>query len=228
MSENILSRVTRLVSGSVNSIVDAVENAAPETVMREAIREVDRAIDDVRAELGLAAANKHHANKRLMEASAKHEALSDQIETAVNEGRDDLAEAAIGRQLDIEAQIPLLENALTEAGEREHELEGYVLALQGRKREMENDLDTYLSTRAQAGAAGGAVAPGMSPEHKADSKADKAESAFNRVLRGKTGLDGSVKADRDTAAKLAELEGISRTNRVKERLAALKATKPSE
>ena len=54
MSENILSRVTRLVSGSVNSIVDAVENAAPETVMREAIREVETAIDDVRAELGLA------------------------------------------------------------------------------------------------------------------------------------------------------------------------------
>jgi phage shock protein A len=224
MAENILSRVTRLVSGSVNSIVDAVENAAPETIMREAIREVDRAIDDVRAELGLAAANKHHANKRLMEASAKHEALSDQIETAVGEGRDDLAEAAIGRQLDIEAQIPLLENALTEAGERETELEGYVLALQGRKREMENDLDTYLSTRT----AGGAAAPGMSPEHAADSKADKAESAFNRVLRGKTGLDGSVKADRDTAAKLAELESISRSNRVKERLAALKATKPSE
>lgn len=228
MAENILSRVTRLVSGSVNSIVDAVENAAPETIMREAIREVDRAIDDVRAELGLAAANKHHANKRLMEASAKHEALSDQIETAVGEGRDDLAEAAIGRQLDIEAQIPLLENALTEAGERETELEGYVLALQGRKREMENDLDTYLSTRAEASAAGGAAATGMSPEHAADSKADKAESAFNRVLRGKTGLDGSVKADRDTAAKLAELESISRSNRVKERLAALKATKPSE
>ena len=97
MSDNILSRVTRLVSGSVNSIVDAVENAAPETVMREAIREVETAIDDVRAELGLAAANKHHANKRLMEASAKHEALTEQLETAVNRGREDLAEVAIGR-----------------------------------------------------------------------------------------------------------------------------------
>ena len=228
MPENILSRVTRLVSGSVNSIVDAVENAAPETVMREAIREVETAIDDVRAELGLAAANKHHANKRLMEASAKHEALTEQLETAVNEGRDDLAEAAIGRQLDIEAQIPLLENALAEAGERESELEGYVLALQGRKREMENDLDAYLASRAQTGAASDGAAAGISTEHKADSKADKAESAFNRVLRGSTGLEGSVKADRDTAAKLAELEGISRSNRVKERLAALKATKPSE
>lgn len=100
MSEGLVSRVKRLVSGSVNSIVDTIENAAPETVMREAIREVERAIDDVRAELGLAAANRHHANKRLMETASKHDALADHIETAVAEGRDDLAEAAIGRQLD--------------------------------------------------------------------------------------------------------------------------------
>ncbi|MGX6647116.1 PspA/IM30 family protein [Maricaulaceae bacterium MS644] len=228
MAEGLVSRVTRLVSGSVNSIVDAVENAAPETVMREAIREVERAIDDVRAELGLAAANKHHANKRLMETTAKHEALADQIETAVTEGRDDLAEAAIGRQLDIEAQIPLLESALTEAAEREAELEGYVQALQGRKREMEADLDTYLSSRADTAAPGSAAGADTGRKDGAESRADKAESAFNRVLRGQTGIDGSVKADRDTAAKLAELEQISRGNRVKERLAALKAAKPAE
>ena len=228
MAEGLMSRVTRLVSGSVNSIVDAVENAAPETVMREAIREVERAIADVRAELGLAAANKHHANKRLMEATAKHEALAGQIETAVNESRDDLAEAAIGRQLDIEAQIPLLENALTEAAEREAELEGYVQALQGRKREMEADLDSYLSSRADSAAPGSAAGAAAGRDDGAEARADKAESAFNRVLRGQTGVDGSVKADRETASKLAELEQISRGNRVKERLAALKAAKPAD
>ncbi len=223
MAEGLVSRVTRLVSGSVNSIVDAVENAAPETVMREAIREVERAIAEVRAELGKAAANKHHANKRLMEANSKHEALAGQIEVAVGEGRDDLAEAAISRQLDLEAQIPLLEHALTEAGEREDELEGYLLALQGRKREMESDLKAFLDTRAETGAAGDL--PGTTAEAGAENRADQAESAFNRVLHGATGVSGSGAADRETASKLAELEQISRSNRVKERLAALKATK---
>ena len=33
MSENLASRVKRLVSGSVNSLVDAVENASPDMVM---------------------------------------------------------------------------------------------------------------------------------------------------------------------------------------------------
>ncbi|WBQ13545.1 PspA/IM30 family protein [Hyphomonadaceae bacterium BL14] len=226
MSEGLVSRVTRLVSGSVNSIVDTIENAAPETVMREAIREVERAIDDVRAELGLAAANRHHANKRLMETASKHEALAEQLETAVTEGRDDLAEAAIGRQLDLEAQIPVLETALEEASEREAELEGYITALQGRRREMMADLDAFLSSRADTAAPGAAAGAGAGRSGGADARADKAESAFNRVLHGQTGISGSVKADRDTAAKLAELEKISRSNRIRERLAALKASKP--
>lgn len=226
MSEGLVSRVKRLVSGSVNSIVDTIENAAPETVMREAIREVERAIDDVRAELGLAAANRHHANKRLMETASKHDALADHIETAVAEGRDDLAEAAIGRQLDLEAQIPLLETALAEASEREQELEGYIVALQGRRSEMLSDLETFLSSRADTAAPGSAAGGPAGRPGGAEARADKAEGAFNRVLHGQTGLSGSVKADRETAAKLAELEKISRNNRIRERLATLKATKP--
>ena len=95
MTEGLINRVKRLVSGGVNSMVDAVESAAPETVMKEAIREIDSAIDEVRDELGLAIANKHHASKRLMEANAKHEDLAEKLRLAVDQGRDDLAEAAI-------------------------------------------------------------------------------------------------------------------------------------
>lgn len=228
MAESLVARVKRLVSGSINSIVDAVENAAPETTMAEAIREVDRAIDDLRDQLGLALANKHHASKRLMEANAKHEDLADKLRTAVDHGRDDLAEAAISRQLDLEAQIPVLEGALEEASRQEAELAGYIAALQGRKREMEEDLATFVASR-PAEASGSAVG-GVSPAAgaRAEKRADKAETAFNRVLRGATGVSGTVKADRATATRLAELEKISRDNRVRERLAAVKALKQDD
>ncbi|MCB1490266.1 MAG: PspA/IM30 family protein [Rhodobiaceae bacterium] len=226
MAEGLLNRVKRLVSGSVNSIVDVVENAAPETVMKESIREIDAAIDDVRSQLGIVIANKHHANKRLMEASAKHEDLAEKLQFAVEQGRDDLAEAAIGRQFDLEAQIPILEDALKSASEEESELESYISALSGRRREMEEDLQSYLASRpaepgetpASGGGGGG---------RSADRRVEDAESAFNRVLRSATGIPGTVKTDRDTAAKLAELEQVSRENRIKERLAAVKAVKPS-
>ena len=91
MSEGLISRVQRLVAGGVNDFVDKIENAAPETVMRESIREIDSAADDVRHELGHAIANRHNANKRLMEATSKHEDLSEKARFALDQGRDDLA-----------------------------------------------------------------------------------------------------------------------------------------
>ncbi|MEM6683574.1 MAG: PspA/IM30 family protein [Pseudomonadota bacterium] len=221
MAEGLVLRVKRLISGSVNSIVDAVETAAPETVMKEAVREIDNAIDEVRSQLGVAIANKHHASQRLLEANRKHEDLADKLRLSVDEGRDDLAEAVIARQLDLEAQIPILEGALKDASAEEAELETYITALTGRRREMEEDLQTYLASRPTAGVASdGTAAPGAQ-----DRRVENAETAFNRVLRGATGVPGTSAADRDTAAKLAELEGVARNNRIKERLAAVKAVK---
>jgi phage shock protein A len=221
MAEGLMNRVKRLVSGSVNTLVDAVENSAPETVMKESIREIDSAVDEVRDQLGLSIANKHHANKRLMEASAKHEDLAEKLRLAVDTNRDDLAEAAISRQLDLEAQIPILEDALKDASSEEAELESYIAALTGRRREMEEDLQVYLASRSKENEAASSVAKGAKP----DRRVENAETAFNRVLRGATGIPGTAKSDRDTSVKLAELEKVSRENRIKERLAAIKAIK---
>lgn len=224
MAEGLMSRVKRLVSGSVNTFVDAVENATPETVMKEAIREIDSATDEVRDQLGRVIANRHHANKRLMEASAKHEDLAEKLRFAVDENRDDLAEAAIARQLDLEAQIPVLEEALKDTSAEETELESYISALAGRRREMEDDLQTYLASRPIETEA----TPGTAKSGQPDRKVENAETAFNRVLRGATGIPGTATADHDTAAKLVELEKVSRDNRIKERLAAVKAVKSAD
>lgn len=220
MREGLVSRVTRLVSGSINSLVDAVENAAPETVMKEAIRELDAAIDEVRDELGREIASKHHAGKRLAEANTKHEELFEKINLAVTESRDDLAKAAISKQLDLEAQIPVLEYALKETGEKVIELEGYISALQGRKREMEDELQNFQKTKAETASA--SFESGNS-SNKTERKAGKAEAAFNRAMTGATGVPGASETDRETAAKLAELEDIARDNRIAERLAVTKA-----
>lgn len=233
MSESIGRRVGRLVSGGFNAIVDAVENAAPAAVMEEAIREIDDAIADVRAELGRVVANKHLASSRLMEENRKHEEVSDKIRIAVQQGRDDLAETAIAQQMDIEAQIPVLESAISDAGAQERELEGYVRALQGRRREMETELDAFRASRSarEAGAvavAGGNGAVGASAG-SVESRVERAGSAFDRVLRRQGGVPGPTGAgDRKTATQLAELDDLARQNRIKERLAQLKAdAKPS-
>jgi phage shock protein A len=222
MSESITSRVGRIISGSLNALVDAVENAVPETVMEEAIREIDSVIDDVRAELGRVVANKHLANTRLMEENKKHEALSEKIEVAINESREELAEAAISQQLDIEAQIPVLEATIGDCVSQEKELEGYINALQAKKREMKDELQQFRESRKAAGTAASVGAAGRSSS-SAESRVDKASSAFDRVVEKATGVLGSTSpSDRATATKLAELDDLARKNRIQERLAAIK------
>lgn len=225
MAEGLTTRVGRIISGSVNAIVEAVEDAAPEIVMQQAIREVDLAVDDVRAELGKVIASKHLANKRLAEKNAKHEEFSDKIDVAVKEGRDDLAEAAISHQLDIEAQIPVLESHIAECGEREKELEGYVTALKAKKREMEEDLKSWRETHKDSagGEAGGDNIASM-PGRSVEGRVDDAQSAFDRVLEKQSGISrAGGGATAGEAAKLAELEKIARENRIRERLAAVKS-----
>ncbi len=225
MKEKLAGRVGRLIAGSFNALVDAVESAAPETVMEQAIREVEEAIDDVRAELGRVIAAKHLANARLMQANQKHEDLAGKAELAIQENRDDLASAAVSQQLDIEAQIPILENQLSELAAQERELEGYTAALQGKRREMQEELRLFRESRREAAAAAmGApsASAGGHPGGGVEGRVSRAESVFERVL-GRAGHPAAPSADRKTSTQLAELEDLARRNRVEERLAAIRS-----
>ena len=225
MKESLIGRVGRIISGSFNSLIDVIENAAPETVMSEAIREIDAAIDDVRVELGRVVAGKHLANRRLMEENRKHEDLGEKIELAVKEGRDDLAEAAISQQIDIEAQIPVLEATINDCGNNEKELEGYITALQAKKREMKEELRQFReSTKETVTFSSASSDAGAEASSDVERKVAKAESAFERIAEKATGIPGGGRtADRQTATKLAELEEIARKNRIQERLAVIKS-----
>jgi phage shock protein A len=224
MKEKLINRVGRIVSGSFNSLVTALENVAPETVMNEAIREIDGAIDDVRVELGKVIAGKHLANSRLMEENKRHEELVEQIELAITEGRDDLAEAAIARQMDIEAQIPVLETTISEQSAQEKELEGYINALQAKKRQMRDELQQFKASQKEAETMAQTTPGGAgSPSGGVAGRVSKAESAFQRVYENTTGvLAAKSGSDMKSAVQLAELDDMARKNRIQERLAAIK------
>lgn len=222
MKENLTGRVGRIISGSVNALISAVENAAPQMVLEEAVREIDGAIDDVRAELGRVTASKHLANNRMMEENQRHEELAEQIANAISADRDDLAEAGIAQQMDIEVQMPVLERAIADAAEKEKELEGYIQALQAKRREMRDAIKQMAESAQEAQATAGEA--GVATQSDVAARVAKAESAFDRVMEKQTGLAaGRGTPNAETAAKLAELEELSRSNRIKERLAAIKA-----
>jgi phage shock protein A len=222
MADNIASRVTRIVSGSVHALLDAVEDATPEATMAQAVREVDGVIDEVRTELGRVEAAKHLVTTQLNKLNTENEHLAGQIELAMRQNRDDLARTGLEKQINIEDQVPVLQKSLAEQQERGKELEGYITALLAKKREMDQALQEFIASRASQaspGAQAGAAGSGRA-------RVDKAGSAFDRVMArqtGVTGLRGEVTAD---AAKLKELQELQRNHRIEERLAKLKASQP--
>lgn len=221
MSESLTQRVSRLVAGSFNALVDAVESTAPEAVMEQAIREVDTAISEVRNELGTVEAQRHLTAKRLTEDSERHDKLEEQARLALTEGREDLAETAVSRQIDLEAQIPVLEARLADLADDKKRLEGYIEALRAKQREMRDALESYQKSQ-QAAKASGQSEPGKPSARPTDERAERATAAFDRVFRRETGITGTTAGSATEGAQLAELEDLSRKNRVAERLAKLK------
>ena len=220
MSETLSRRVGRLVSGGFHALIDAAENLAPEAVMNESIREIERAVDEVRAELGKVLAQKHLAAKKMADESNRHEAIDANLQAAVVAGRDDLAEAGIAEQMDIEARLPILENTIADCAAQEKELEGFIAALQAKKREMQQQLQDWRAAQQSMGT--GKTAGGNGSDlNRIARDAEKSGNAFDRVM----GRQNSVHNSTDAAqlAKLKELEDLSRNNRIAERLAALKA-----
>ena len=220
MSETLSRRVGRLVSGGFHALIDAAENLAPEAVMNESIREIERAVDEVRAELGKVLAQKHLAAKKMADESNRHEAIDANLQAAVDAGRDGLAEAGIAEQMDIEARLPILENTIADCAAQEKELEGFIAALQAKKREMQQQLQDWRAAQQSMGT--GKTAGGNGSDlNRIARDAEKSGNAFDRVM----GRQNSVHSSTDAAqlAKLKELEDLSRNNRIAERLAALKA-----
>jgi len=221
MADTIATRVSRIIAGGAHALIDRAENLAPEAVMAQSIREIEQVIAEVRVDLGKAEAAKHLVLSQMAKLNGEHETLAGQIETAVEQDRDDLAGAAIGRQTDIEDLLPVLQKSLDEQSERARELETYIVALLAKKRELDQLLAECLaSSEATTPSAPGGV--------DRQTRVDDAESAFGRVLAERSGASGLTGGGVKDAHKLKELAEMQRNNRIAERLAAIKAARETK
>jgi phage shock protein A len=219
MTESIFARVSRLLSATVEDAVDRMEQAGGDAVMREAIREADRAIDQVKAELETTMSRRLQAARQQKMLMERAEELTTKAKFALDQRREDLAEAALSRQVDFEAQAKALEAFQQETRREEQRLETGLAALGARKRQMEDALQAYLTSRRKAAVDGDGASR---PDRSAEKMVDAAEQAFDRAMSGAGGV-GFARADADTINRVAEIDGLQKSATVAERLAALKA-----
>ncbi|RYE94812.1 MAG: hypothetical protein EOO77_43765, partial [Oxalobacteraceae bacterium] len=87
MGESIFSRISRLMSAQAEDAVDRMEQAGGDGVMREAIREADRAIDKVKADREAVMARRLQAVRQQQLLAKKLEELTGKAKFAIAEGR---------------------------------------------------------------------------------------------------------------------------------------------
>lgn len=224
MSDTLKTRVGRVIAGSVHALIDRIEDQLPEAMLEQAIRDADAVIGDVRHELGLVSANRHLSQQQHAKLNTQHEVLTGQINEALASDREDLARAAVARQLDIEAQLPVLETTLADHARQETELQGYVAALLAKQREMQEALADFRKSRAAAASA--TASPGVAAS-SAEQRMDRVTGAFDKIYERQTGLSGTARSTSlQQAAQLKELDDLTRNHQIAERLARLKAAKP--
>ncbi len=219
MADSLKTRVGRVIAGSMHALLDKIEDRNPQAVMEQAIREAEGVIDEVRHELGVVSANRHLAQQQHAKLNRSHEELRDQVSQALAQQREDLARAAVSRQIDIEAQIPVLETTLADLARQEQELQGFTAALLAKKREMQEALAEFRRSRAATESAAQPLG-----QVSVEQRLGRVTDAFDKVYQRQTGLDGTQRAGSlKQAAQLRELDDLVRDHKISERMAQIKA-----
>lgn len=218
MAESIFARVRRLLSARVEDSIDAMERANNDGVMREAIREVDRTIDVVRGDQERAMTRRLQAARQVEMIVRKVAELTEKARFAVEGGREDLAEGALKRQIDLEGESGRLDDIQSLARQEEARLEESLAALRARKGQMQEALAAFEVARSDA-ALGGDGEFHNARHH--ERKVDRAEAAFDRAMSGAGGI-GFSRGDADAINRVAEIDTLQKNATVAQRLAALK------
>ncbi|MGY5775872.1 PspA/IM30 family protein [Rhizobium sp. LEGMi135b] len=213
MHESILSRMGRLIAGLANAAVDTVEGANKVAVIEQALREIDAAADDARADLGKARAEEYRIQARRNEIIGDLDALEAKIRLAITADREDLAKTGVARQIDLEAQTAALDKALADANAQIDEGQKALQAVLATRREAEARLIDFKRSVARHTPE---EATGGHPRPTPAAGAARAAAAVSRL----TGVPSGEPA---TSAELDELDRLHREQAIEARLARFKA-----
>lgn len=207
-NEGILVRLGRVIAGVVNNAVDAAEASNPVAVAQQAVREIGKIAEEARAALGVAMAAGHRLKAKAEDLDAEIRDLDDKIRTGLEKGREDLARAATGVQIDLEAQREALAKAIAENAGEVEEAEATLRSIASARADAMKRLeDAKRAERAMPAAA--------TPSQRNDQRLADALAAVERV----TGVPGKPT---EGAAEVEELGKLQRQDAIEARLKAFR------
>ncbi len=223
MAHKFNQRVTHIISSSAHALLDKIEGLTPIASLEQNIRDLDGLTEEVRTELGKVAANLHLSQRQHSTLSQEHAQIEQALDTALQQGKEELAKVAIARQLDIEAQLPILENNIEDAGIQQKELSGYIDALLSKRREMQDTIAHIEQTIRSQSSSMTSAASINDPNGALQSKLQGIQTTFDDAVRKQTGVSTSGhQASLSQTKDLNSLKDLVREQAIAERLAKAK------
>jgi phage shock protein A len=143
----VFKRISDVISANLNDLTEGFED--PETMLKQAVREMEDTIAAVTDQTAKAMANDKTLLRELERNRVQQQQWQDRAEKAVESGDDDIARKALTRKNEHEKLVAALEDQLQAAKEASDSLRRQLAAMKAKLAEGKRNLAT-LSARKRA------------------------------------------------------------------------------
>ena len=181
------SRLRYVIAANVNSMLERAEN--PEKLLRALVREMEEARDEARAASSEFLAEESTIKRQMENCQEQLAHWNKRAELAVEEGRDDLARAALITRGEYQQKLENLNGQHQEAKNRLQQIKGDMNTLNEKLNKAKQVLQEISKKPVKAKASGPRAAIPQSPH---DRKINRAFSRFERLEAQVDNLEARV------------------------------------
>lgn len=148
--DSLKLNVARLLNGSFSIFNTEYENLDTQTLLGYANQELESVTRQVRDELTRVVSERYINEEAIEQKTVILEDLEDKAKAALESNDEESARQIVNQQMDIEDQMPILDEAMDIFDENIEDLEYLMNALTAKKHELARGTITELSQNAQA------------------------------------------------------------------------------
>jgi phage shock protein A len=217
MPDSVFVRVERIVRTSADRALELAERASGIVLVREAARELEQAEERLRADRQTADRKARRAAEAQKEIRAKLIELTDHARYALGKGREDLARAAVARQVELEKETGDWETIAAEAKIEAKCIDEALAQVATRRKQIQAEL-AALEREQSASAPARGGKDGV--QDRVAKAIDKADRMFERAMSERS----PIAEPAESARAMADIAAMRKDDAIEERLAALKAS----
>jgi phage shock protein A len=217
MPDSVFVRVERIVRTSADRALELAERASGVVLVREAARELEQAEQRLRSDRQTADRKGQRAAQAQKDIRAKLAELTDHARYALGKGREDLARAAVARQVELEKETGDWETIAAEAKVEAKCIDDALAQVAARRKQIQTELAAL--EREQS-----ASAPARAGKEGVQDRVAKAMDKADRIMERAKAERGPIAEPAEAARAMADIAAMKRDDAIEERLAALKAS----